>query len=128
MELALKTGQNLLNKFPKVDGIFCPNELTTFGLTRALETAAKTGTVKLVGFDYTEPIAEAIRSGVIAGVVVQDPFTMGYQGVKAAHEVLQGGIVEKLVQTDVVFVTADNIDDPDIVAVTKPDIARWLGE
>ena len=128
MELALQTGQNLLNKFPHVNGIFCPNEATTFGLMRALETVGKAGQVKLVGFDYTDAVAKGIRAGHIAGVVVQDPFRMGYDGVKAAYAVLQGESVEPLVETTVVFVTAQNIDDPDIIAVTKPDIAKWLGE
>ncbi len=128
MELALKTGQNLLNRFPDVDGIFCPNEMSTFGLTRALKTAGKAGTVKLIGFDYTEPIAEAIRDDSISGVVVQDPYTMGYQSVRAAYDVLMGRSVEPLVETKVVFVTKQNIDAPEIIAVTKPDIGAWLGE
>jgi len=128
MELALKTGQNLLNKFPNVDGIFCPNESTTFGLQRALKTVGKAGTVKLVGFDYTEPIAEGVRAGEISGVVVQDPFRIGYQGVKTAYAVINGESVPPHVETEVVFVTAQNIDDPDVVAVTSPDIAAWLGE
>ncbi len=126
MELALKTGQNLMNKFPQVDGIFCPNESTTFGMMRALKTAGRSGRVKLVGFDYTEPIAEAVRNGDISGVIVQDPFSIGYQGVKAAVEVLQGKSVPSRVETAVVFVTADNIDDPEIKAVTSPEIERWL--
>lgn len=128
MESALQTGQNLLNKFPAVDGIFCPNEATTFGLLRALKTVGKAGKVKLVGFDYTDPIEEGLRSGDIAGVVVQDPFRMGYQGVKTAFAVLQGESVHPIIQTEVIFVTAENIDDPAVVAVTKPDIAAWLGE
>jgi ribose transport system substrate-binding protein len=126
MELALKTGQNLLNKFPQVDGLFCPNEMTTFGLTRAIKTVGKAGQVKLVGFDYTEPIAEALREGIISGVVVQDPFTMGYQSVHAAYDVVMGKTVEPVVETKVIFVTKENINDPDIVTVTTPDIAKWL--
>lgn len=128
MELALKTGQNLLNKYPQVDGIFCPNESTTFGLLRALKTVGKAGKVALVGFDYTDPIAEGIRAGDIAGVVVQDPFRMGYQGVNTAMAVLNGESVQQRVETDVVFVTADNIDDPEIMSVTQPEIGKWLGE
>ncbi len=128
IELALKTGQNLLNKFPNVDGIFCPNESTTFGLLRALKTVGKAGTVKLVGFDYTDPIAEGIRAGEISGVVVQDPFRIGYQGIKTAFDVINGKEVKPRVETDVIFVTSENIDDPEVVAVTSPDISAWLGE
>ncbi|MBN1559141.1 substrate-binding domain-containing protein [candidate division KSB1 bacterium] len=125
MELALQTGQNLLNKFPNVRGIFCPNETTTFGLMRALQTVGK-AKITLVGFDYTDAVANGIRAGEIAGVVVQDPFRMGYESVKTAYAVLRGEAAEPIIKTDVIFVTADNIDDPDIRAVTEPDIARWL--
>ncbi len=102
--------------------------MTTFGLTRAIKTAGKTGHIKLVGFDFTEPIAEALREGVISGVVVQDPFTMGYQSVRAAYDVVMGKPVAPRVETKVIFVTNENIDDPEIIAVTKPNIAAWLGE
>lgn len=127
MELALKTGQNLLNKYSEIDGIFCPNESTTFGMMRALKTVGKAGKVKLIGFDYTDPIAEAVRAREISGVIVQDPFGIGYGGVKAAVDVLNGQSVPARVETDVVFVTAENIDDPAILSVTSPDIDRWLG-
>ncbi|MDZ7371853.1 MAG: substrate-binding domain-containing protein [candidate division KSB1 bacterium] len=126
IELALKTGQNLLNRYTDVDGIFCPNESTTFGMLRALKTVGKAGKVKLVGFDYTEPIAEAIRVREISGVVVQDPFGIGYRGVEAAVKVLRGEKVPARVETQVVFVTAENIDDPVVKAVTSPDIDKWL--
>jgi ribose transport system substrate-binding protein len=128
MELALKTGQNLLNKYPQVDGIFCPNESTTFGMLRALKTVGKAGTVKLVGFDYTDPIAEALRSGEISGVIVQDPFGIGYMGVKAAFDVLHGKTVAPRIETNIVFVTAANMDATEVLAVTSPDIEKWLGK
>ena len=128
MELALKTGQNLLNKFPNVNGVFCPNESTTFGFLRALKTVGKAGDIKLVGFDYTDPIAAAVRAGELSGVVVQDPFRMGYQGVKTAFAAKNGETVPKRIETEVIFVTADNIDKPEIIAVTSPDISKWLGE
>lgn len=128
MELALKTGQNLLNKYPNVDGVFCPNESTTFGFLRALQTVGKAGKIKLVGFDYTDPIGEALRAGDLSGVVVQDPFRMGYQGVKTAFAAKNGETVPRRIETDVIFVTGENIDEPDIVAVTSPDISQWLDE
>lgn len=127
IELALKTGQNLLNKYSDVDGIFCPNESTTFGMLRALKTVGKAGKVKLVGFDYTDPIAEAIRNREIHGVIVQDPFAIGYTGVKTAVNVLNGVAVPERVETNVIFVTPENIADPDIVEITSPNLERWLG-
>src|SRR5262245_58432431 len=49
-ETAYQTGENLLNRFPDVGGIFCPNESTTFGMLRALTDAGKAGKIKYVGF------------------------------------------------------------------------------
>lgn len=46
--------------------------------------------------------------------------------IVSQHEVDR--FLEPLVETKVIFVTQDNIDDPEIIAVTKPDIAKWLDE
>ena len=45
----MQAAQNLLNKYPEVEGIFCPNESSAFGMMRALETSGKAGKVKFVG-------------------------------------------------------------------------------
>ena len=56
-----------------MDGIFCPNESTTFGMLRALEDAGRAGKVKFVGFDASEKLVEALGQGKIDGLVVQNP-------------------------------------------------------
>lgn len=127
-ESALQVSQNLLNRFSEINGIFCPNESTSFGMLRALQIAGKAGKVKLIGFDYIDPFAEAIRKKEMHGLVVQDPFSIGYIGVQTAYAVLEGKSVEPRIETQVVFVTPENIDNPDIQNVVNPDIKSWLGE
>ena len=49
--------------------------------------------------------------GGIYGVMVQQPYEMGYKGVKTIHEYLLGkkdGVDD--IATDVIFVNADNLD------------------
>ena len=70
-------------------------------MLRALETSNRAGTVKFVGFDAGESLIEAMREGSIHGLVAQDPFGMGYEGVKTAVAVLNGEDV--IVDTAVVF-------------------------
>ena len=61
-----KSAENLLAAYTKdgaltVDGIFCPNQTTTFGMLRALEDAKLAGKVKFVGFDADAVLAQAVK-------------------------------------------------------------------
>ena len=65
----------------------------------------------LVGYDDQEETLNYIRDGIIGGVVVQDPYTMGYEGVHLLKEYLDNGSVEQEVyDTGTIFVTKDNVD------------------
>lgn len=65
----------------------------------------------LVGYDDQEETLNYIRDGIIGGVVVQDPYTMGYEGVRLLKEYLDNGSVEQEVyDTGTIFVTIDNVD------------------
>ncbi|MFV1979638.1 MAG: substrate-binding domain-containing protein [Rhodothermia bacterium] len=128
MEKALQVSQNLLNRFPEVEGIFTPNESSTQGMLRALQTAGRAGQVRLVGFDNNEVLLEGLRTGQIDGLTLQDPFDMGYRGVKTAVAILNGQPVEKQVDTRMMMVTPDNLNDPTAQELLHPDLSTWLDE
>lgn len=128
IEKGFQASQNLLNRFPEIDGIFCPNESATTGMLRALQTAGRAGQVKLVGFDSSETLVKAIRSGELNGLAQQDPFQMGYLGVMAAMDVINGKPIEKRVDTGVTMVTPDNIDEPEVQELVSPELDKWLDE
>ena len=94
-ESAYKTAESLLVKFRELDGIFCPNESTTFGMLRALQDAERAGKVAFVGFDASAKLVLALEKGEINGLVVQDPFAMGERGVHALVDHLDGKPVEQ---------------------------------
>ena len=125
-ESALQISQNLLNKFPEVEGIFCPNESSAFGMLRALQTSGKAGQVKFVGFDTSEGLIAGLTHGEIMGLVSQDPFDMGYQGVKTAVAVVRGESVEAVIATRLEMITQDNLSTPKIQALVKPNLDQWL--
>ncbi len=126
-ESALKTAQNLLNKYPDIAGIFTPNGPTAFGMLRALQIAGRSKQVKLIGFDATEPLLAAMKTGEVAGLVVQDPFRMGYLGVKTALAAKRGEKVEARLDTGARFIWAAEVDLPDVQALVHPDLKKWLG-
>jgi len=125
-ETAQKESENLIAAFKKADGtlsvdaIFCPNESSTFGMLRALEGANLAGKVKLLGFDASEKLVKALKDGVIDSLVLQDPYTMGYKGVKAAIETLQGKKVDERIDTGETLVTKDIMEQDAIKKLLTP--------
>ncbi len=128
IERALQASQNLLNRFPDIDGVFASNESATQGMLRALQTAGRAGRVQFVGFDANETLLDGLRQGHLHGLALQDPFDMGYLGVMAAVAVARGEPVEPRIDTRIMMITPDNVDTPDAQALLNPDLATWLGE
>ena len=127
-ESAMQTAQKLLTQFPTVEAIFSPNAPTTSAMLRALQLAKRTGNVYLVGFDATEELLKSLKYGEIAGLVVQDPFRIGYLGVKTALAAKRKEKVEKRIDTGSRLILPSNLADPEVEALLHPDLMKWLGE
>jgi ribose transport system substrate-binding protein len=131
-ESAHTTSENMLaaNKASTggIDGIFCPNESTTFGMLLALQKEGLAGKLKLVGFDSSAKLLEGLRQGYIHGLVVQNPMKMGYLAVKTMTQHLKGEKVEARIDTGASLVTKQNLDDPAIKELLAPDLKKWLKE
>jgi ribose transport system substrate-binding protein len=126
-ETAFKAAQNLLNRFgARMDGIFAPNESTASGTLLALREQGLAGKVRFVGFDANDQLVKALRQGDVQGLVVQDPFKMGYLGVMTAVAVLRHEKVAPSIDTGVGLVTAENMDDPAVSALIHPPLAEYL--
>lgn len=127
-ETAYQTSQNLLNRHGRdVNGVFAPNETTTIGMTKALRDLGKGGgTVKMVGFDANAQSLQDLKAGDMQGIVVQNPFRMGYDGTLMVMKSLQGQPVEKRVDTGVTLVTLDNLEQPAIKELIHPPLEQYL--
>ena len=55
--------------------------------------------INLIGFDWDDKLVNFLVDGTIAGLVVQDPFRMGYDGVKTALAVSKGQNVPATIDT-----------------------------
>ena len=106
--------QYYLKKYPDLKGVFGTNESSTIFALEALQKTELAGKVALVGFDISEEQTAAMKHGEISGLVVQNPFGMGYASVvAAARTVLQSGN-EAVVDTGYIWVTKDNLEDESI--------------
>jgi ribose transport system substrate-binding protein len=126
-ESAYRVSENLLAATRAaegtVNGIFCPNESTTFGMLRALQNAKLAGRITFIGFDSSEKLVQALGAGEIHALVVQNPVNIGYLGVKTLVSHLRGAKVERRVDTGVTLVTRENMNQPDIKARLHPDLS-----
>jgi ribose transport system substrate-binding protein len=131
-ETSYQASENLLARFKKedgsldVDGIYCPNESSSFGMLRALQDAGLAGKVILVGFDASEQMVRALEAGEFDALVLQDPVKMAYLGVKTMVSHLRGEPVEPRIDTGVTLATRDNMNEPAMAELLRPDIDRWL--
>jgi len=124
-DTAKRTSENLLNRYAdKVNGIFTPNESSTAGMLLALQDVDKAGAISFIGFDYSAAFLEPLRKGELKGFVVQNPVNMGYLSVKTMVDHLRGRAVPPTVDTGVLMVTLDNLNDPAIQAAINPPEAR----
>ena len=131
-EIAYQNSENLLAPYKQnagaISGIFCPNEFTTFAMLRALQDSQLAGKIKFVGFDSSEMLVNAMKSGFIHGLVLQDPIRMGYLGVKTMVSHLKGEKVDKRLDTGSEVATPENMNDPKISNLLNPDYKKWLKE
>ena len=107
-------------------GIFTPNESSTAGMLLALEDIGKAGKVSFVGFDVSQRFIDALNSGQLHGIVVQNPFNMGYLGVKTMVDNLLGRTVEKKIDTGVMLVTKENMESPEVKTLLRPPLDQYL--
>ena len=95
-DTAYKTSENLLARYgSQVNGVFASNETNTRGMRLALKDKGLLGKVKFVGFDAADDLVQALKANEIQGLVVQNPFKMGYTGVMTLVDAIQGKTVAR---------------------------------
>jgi ribose transport system substrate-binding protein len=117
VETALQAAEDLLTKHAQLDGLYASNASTSVGSAQALQSQSRTDKIKMVGFDAEETLIDKLRSGVVDSLVVQDPYKMGYIGVKTLVDKINGKEVPKLIDTGVELVTLERLEEPKIKAL-----------
>ena len=107
--------KSMLQAYPNLKGIFGANEGSIAGVINAVhETHRK---IVAIGYDSGKQQKDAIRDGIEAGAITQNPVGIGYKTVEAAVKALKGEALPKVIDTGFFWYDKSNIDDPKIVAV-----------
>jgi ribose transport system substrate-binding protein len=113
---------DLLTAFPNLRGIFASNLIQAQGAIQAIAESKAQDKVKLVGFDSDDKLVKAVKDGVMAATVVQDPFRMGYDGVKTALAASKGEKVEAFVDTGANLITQANMNEKRAQELLNPKV------
>jgi ribose transport system substrate-binding protein len=118
---AMAETENVLSAHPDLAAVFADNESSSSGAVQALKSR-NARAVKMVAFDSSEQLMQDCRDGWIDSLVVQDPFKMGYESVRALMRHLKGEAVDSGVR----LVKREEIDAPALKELLFPDIQKYL--
>ncbi len=124
----LAVTENILTARPDLNGIFASSEPSSVGAAQALKSRGLAGKVKLVAFDSSDGLVDDLKGGTIDALVVQDPFKIGFEGVRAVAEKLEGKTPAKKVDLSAVVITKGDLERPEIRQLLHPDLKKYLGQ
>lgn len=113
---------DLLTANPDLRGVFAADFVMGGGAAQAVLENKAQDKVKLVAFDSTEELVKLLRDGAIAALIVQDPYRMGYEGIRVALAASKGEKVAPLIDTGVNIITKSNMDEPRSQELLNPKI------
>lgn len=129
---AYRLMNQVLEDHPDIDMVAGLNEYSAVGAARAIidkglsrsaqghsrgdggeegkrtESGGEDG-IRLVGFDCSLEEIQLLEEGVFEGIVIQNPYKMGYLGVEAVAKLLNGETVEAQIDSDCKLVTKDEV-------------------
>lgn len=103
----------VLKKHPNLKGVYGTNQVAVKALVEGIERGEREG-LKVVGYDADEEQLQMLKDGTVDGLVVQNPFGMGYASVIAAARAAIGAGNEAYVNTGYVWVTKDNMKKEEV--------------
>jgi ribose transport system substrate-binding protein len=124
---ARKLMSDLIAAYPELRGVFASNPMMAQGAAEAAAESKtnKTGDkINLVGFDWDDKVIKLLQDGTIAALVVQDPFRMGYEGVRTALSASKGEQVPAQIDIAAGLITKGNMNSARSQELLKPQVKR----
>ncbi|HTD48058.1 MAG TPA: ABC transporter substrate-binding protein [bacterium] len=104
----------IMQSHPNLKGFFGANEGSAIGVLNGVTEMKKQGKIVVVGYDSGQAQLDAVRNGVMAGAITQNPVGIGYKCVEAAVKALKGEKLAKTIDTGFFWYDKTNIDSKQI--------------
>jgi ribose transport system substrate-binding protein len=109
INLASKLTKKIISENENLDAIVALNSISSEGVAQAVEEMGLAGKIKIIAFDSTTREIDYLEEGIIQATVIQNPFSMGYLGVKYAVEMLNGNKIDSYFNTESKVITKENM-------------------
>jgi ribose transport system substrate-binding protein len=116
---SLDRATDILTAHPDINGFFASNESSTVGAVQAIKQKGMAGKIVLVGFDSSPNLVDDLKSGAIDSLVLQNPFKMGYEAVKAMVAKLDSQPSPRQIDTGVKLLSKDNLETAEMQQLLK---------
>ncbi len=104
----------IMQAHPNLKGFFGANEGSAIGVLLGVQELKKEGKLVVIGYDSGQAQLDAIKSGVMAGAITQNPIGIGYKCVEAALKATKGETLPKTIDTGFFWYDKTNMDSKEI--------------
>lgn len=118
---------DVLTSRPDVVGIFADNNTSGTGAARAIQEKNAGGRVVTLAFDSDPAEVQGVRAGTLSGIVVQNPFFFGYQGVAEAGMAVRGSTPPVDLDPGAVLIDKSMVDQPQYAQLLNPPKTKGSG-
>lgn len=128
---ALSDSEDVLTRHPDLVGMFADNEIEGDGAGKASQEKKLGDKLCIVAFDTSDQEISYLHSGNIDGLIVQNPFMMGYAGVWYALAASHGVVFPHYVDSGVTVVTKANMNSAAVTGLLNPKkytLTPFLGD
>ena len=101
----MQVAENILQKYPDLDAIYCTNDAMGLGALQAVQ--AKGMKTIIIGFGAFEEALQEIK----AGSNYKASFSQEPTAMEVMAKILRGEEVESFIEVDVGLITAENVDN-----------------
>lgn len=101
----------IIQAHPNLKGFFGANEGSIIGVLNAVKELGMEKKIVVIGYDAGKQQKQAVKDGVEAGAITQDPVGIGYKCVEAAVKAINGETLPKTIDTGFKWYDASNMDN-----------------
>ena len=121
---ALSQTNDMLSSNSNLVGIYADNNVSADGVAQSLQENKASSRIVAVGFDSDPQEISALKNGSLQGIVVQNPYFFGYQGVIDAAMSAEGKFPPPSLDPGAVLVDADNMNTPAVQKLLNPPTTK----
>jgi ribose transport system substrate-binding protein len=114
--------KDLIANTADLRGVFASDPIMTQAVGQAVAESKSGDKINIIGVGSDEKLVRLLQADTIAGLVVEDPFRMGYDGVKTALAASKGEQVAANVDTGATLVTKANMSSARSQELLNPKV------